>query len=187
MLADPFSATPAALAPRERLVTEWPAVRWPATELVAGGHVPAVHLHATGTQDGGDGTAQDAPDLSGRRVLLVEDETFLALDIQYELTDARAQVIGPVARLEEGLAALAALEADGHLPDAAILDVNLCGVDVFPLADALAARGVPFLFHTAHGNRGEFDGRFRDVPICAKPMDADLLVAQVARMLRRHN
>ena len=126
-------------------------------------------------------------DLNGARVLLVEDETFLALDIQYELCDAHAEVIGPVARLEEGLEVVGALEADNRLPHAAILDVNLCGVDVFPLADELARHGVPFLFHTAHGERSELDTRFHDAPICAKPMDADLLVAQVARMIARLN
>lgn len=84
--------------------------------------------------------------LCGRRILVVEDEYFLADELSRGLSDAGAEVLGPIATLE---GALALLKGPAP-PDAAILDVNLGGDQVYPVADALRALDVPFLFTTGY-------------------------------------
>lgn len=124
--------------------------------------------------------AEDAPrgetrplasgDLKGRRVLIVEDAVLLALELETGLSDAGAQVIGPAYELEEAMALL-----DQKI-DAAVLDANLNGQSVMPVAQALAERGVPFLFATGYGDTGAALAGF-NAPIVRKPYD----VSQVAR------
>jgi DNA-binding NtrC family response regulator len=82
--------------------------------------------------------------LAGRRILLVEDEVIVAMDMEWELMAAGAEVVGPAHRLAEALAM-----ADGPL-DAAVLDINLAGEKVWPLAERLAAAGVPFVLASAN-------------------------------------
>ena len=85
------------------------------------------------------------PDLRGLHLLLVEDEYLLALGLAEVATDLGADVFGPVASVEDALALV------HKLPelDAAILDINLGDATIYPVADALRARGVPFFFSTA--------------------------------------
>jgi CheY-like chemotaxis protein len=106
------------------------------------------------------------PDLRGLHLLLVEDEYLLALGLAEVATDLGAEVFGPVASVDD---ALALVEKLPEL-DAAILDVNLGDATIFPVADALRARGVPFVFSTA-SEPTAFPERFRDVPLCRKPFD----------------
>ncbi|MGU3362955.1 response regulator [Methylobacterium sp. M6A4_1b] len=82
--------------------------------------------------------------LSGRRVLVVEDEYFLADELDQALEEAGATVLGPAPSVR---AALDLLES-GPAPDVATVDVNLGGEMAYPVAEALLARGVPFLFTT---------------------------------------
>ncbi|MCP1199354.1 response regulator [Notoacmeibacter sp. MSK16QG-6] len=117
--------------------------------------------------------------LSGRSILLVEDELMLALDIELELEDAGASVIGPVDRLDLGMALL----DDAPMIDAAILDIDLHGVESFPIASRLRERGVPFLFHTGHGTRSELKEQFGDVTVCKKPVLSEQLIDAVAKLL----
>jgi CheY-like chemotaxis protein len=84
------------------------------------------------------------PELSGRQVLVVEDETFLLLALEAIVTDAGGTAL-PAATLREALTL-----ARADRPDAALLDVNLGGEDVFPVAYVLRERGVPFAFVTAY-------------------------------------
>lgn len=106
------------------------------------------------------------PDLRGLHLLLVEDEYLLALGLAEAATDLGAEVFGPVASVDDALALV------HKLPelDAAILDINLGGATIFPVADALRARGVPFVFSTA-SDLTALPERFRDVPVCCKPFD----------------
>ena len=83
--------------------------------------------------------------LSGRRVLVVEDETMVAWLLEDMLADLGCAVVGPAARVNQALAML-----DAEAIDAAVLDVNLNGQMSYPVADALAARGVPFVFSTGY-------------------------------------
>jgi PAS domain S-box-containing protein len=116
-------------------------------------------------------------DLKGARVLIVEDAVLLALELETGLSDAGASVIGPAYELEEAMALL-----DQPI-DAAVLDANLNGRSVTPLAEVLAARGVPFVFATGYGEAGGAPSGF-DAPIIRKPYDVTQVAAAVAELLR---
>ncbi|MGZ9114289.1 MAG: response regulator [Brevundimonas sp.] len=88
--------------------------------------------------------------LTGRRVLVVEDESLVAMLLETILEDMGCTPVGPAANIDDGLA----LATDGELLDAALLDVNVAGRQVFPVAEALKARGVPFVFSTGYGEGG---------------------------------
>ncbi len=88
--------------------------------------------------------------LSGRRVLVVEDESLVAMLLETILEDMGCTPVGPAPTVEEGLAMAA-----GTAPlDAALLDVNVAGRKVFPLAEVLKQRGIPFVFSTGYGEGG---------------------------------
>lgn len=116
-----------------------------------------------------------APDvaltLRGRRVLVVEDDFFLALDLEEQLEAAGAIVVGPVPSIKD--AALLLAIARGI--DLALLDVNLGGELVYPLADQLTAMGVPLVFVTVFA-RHEMPARFEAVPRCEKPVETSRVV-----------
>jgi CheY-like chemotaxis protein len=106
--------------------------------------------------------------LSGRRVLVVEDEWIIARDLEQAFRKRGAEVAGPVPSLDKARALLAA----GADLDGAVLDVNLGGQTVYPLADALAQSGVPFVFATGYGAES-IPECYAHVPRCYKPLDAD--------------
>ena len=116
--------------------------------------------------------------LSERRVLVVEDEALVAMLVEDALLDAGASVIGPAATVAEALALL-----ERETPDAAVLDLNLAGETSTPVADALAARGVPFVVATGYGADGLPPGH-ASVPVLAKPYDPDDLTAALDRLCR---
>lgn len=104
--------------------------------------------------------------LSGRKVLVVEDDYFIAQDTCSMLRNNGAEVLGPVASLEKALAVVA---SESEI-DAAVLDINLRDARVFPVADALSARGVPFVFATGY-DKTVIPDRFAGVRHCEKPID----------------
>jgi DNA-binding response OmpR family regulator len=120
------------------------------------------------------------PALDGRRILIVEDEAMLALDLSFAMQDLGAVVVGPVSRLRP------ALDLAGRdPPDAAVLDVDLAGEAVFPLADRLLAEGVPILFHTGHHDPHELARRYAGARVCPKPTDAERVALAVCDLLAR--
>ncbi|MDP3659595.1 MAG: hypothetical protein Q8R27_06100, partial [Phenylobacterium sp.] len=119
-----------------------------------------------------------AVDLRGARVLIVEDAVLLALELETGLAEAGATIVGPAYELEEALALL-----DQPI-DAAVLDANLNGRSVTPVAEALAARGTPFVFATGYGDAGGGPQGF-DAPIIRKPYDVTQVAAAVAELLRK--
>ena len=123
------------------------------------------------------GAPAPAAGLDGARLLVVEDEPLVALEIEAELTEEGAVVVGPAGSLE---AAMRLIEAEPI--DAALLDANLAGKPVDALAAALAARGVPFAFASGYGPSGLPEG-FRDRPLLGKPFGAEALVALVRGLL----
>lgn len=101
---------------------------------------------------------------SGRRVLIVEDESLVAMLLETILADLGCDVVGPESNIEDGLNV-----ASGTAPlDAALLDVNVAGREIFPVAEALKARGVPFVFSTGYGEAG-LPEHWRGNPTVQKP------------------
>ncbi|MGI4767627.1 MAG: sensor histidine kinase [Janthinobacterium lividum] len=101
--------------------------------------------------------------LSGRRILVVEDEVMVSWLLEDMLGQLGCRVLGPAARVDQALAII-----DDEEIDAAILDVNLNGEKSYPIADALTAGGVPFVFSTGYGRKGLQD-RYANVPMLQKP------------------
>ena len=120
--------------------------------------------------------------LAGKGVLIVEDEMLPALDMEMAIEDEGGVPLGPIQTVEDGLAFVA---GEGRLAsiDVAILDVNLHGAEVFPLATVLRERGVPFLFHTGHASKAELQQRFPGAPVCSKPMMMNQLLDMVGRLV----
>jgi len=103
------------------------------------------------------------------RILVVEDEYLLADALADALTTLGAQVVGPVGVLAEALALVETVPIDG-----AVLDINLHGQMVFPLADMLAAKGVPYVFATGYGQES-LPESYQAVPALSKPVNAAAL------------
>ena len=101
---------------------------------------------------------------SGRRVLIVEDESLVAMLLETILEDMGCTPVGPAATVDEALR----MASDGEPVDAALLDVNVAGRQVFPVAEALRDRGVPFVFSTGYGEGGLPD-EWRGQPTLQKP------------------
>jgi DNA-binding response OmpR family regulator len=116
------------------------------------------------------------------RILLVEDEALVAMLVEDELLEAGASVLGPVASVEEALRLFDSVMASGGL-DAAVLDMNLGGRSVRPVADALAQRAVPFIFMTGYGDTGGH-GPHAAVPTLYKPFTPSDLVETLSRLVR---
>jgi CheY-like chemotaxis protein len=106
---------------------------------------------------------------TGNRIFLVEDEILVAMMMRDILTDLGFTVVGPYTRLSEAMMA-----AVHDKIDAAIVDVNLDGQMVYPLADVLVARKIPFVFVTGYGVES-IDGRFGYVPVIKKPVQRKAL------------
>ena len=119
-------------------------------------------------------------DLNGLRILIVEDEAAISLLLEDMLLDFGCEVVGPAGRLAAALD-LAASETF----DLAILDVNVAGEPIYPVAEALDARRVPFVFSTGYGSAGIRD-LYRDRPVLQKPfaqhdLRQKLLLAHTSR------
>lgn len=117
--------------------------------------------------------AADRAELDGVTVLVVEDTALVADLLVEQLQSAGCRVIGPAPRLKQGLALAATAGLHG-----ALLDVNLAGENCFPIADALSARGVPFVFLTGYGTTVLL-ASYRDVPCLPKPYDLGEMCALV--------
>jgi CheY-like chemotaxis protein len=106
---------------------------------------------------------------AGSRILLVEDEALIGAMFKQLLSDLGFDVVGPIATLEMAVAA-----AHGETVQGAILDVNLGGTPIYPVADALEARGIPFVFVTGY-SASSIDQRFAAIPVFEKPVQPDKL------------
>jgi CheY-like chemotaxis protein len=140
----------------------------------AADHCQGVEVRAVST-----GNDKRAEGLSGCRILVVEDEYFLADDMFRVLSASGAEIIGPIGEANEALAAL-----DSQDPiDCAILDVNLRGEMVYPVASALRSRNIPFVFATGY-DQAAIPTEFHDVPRWEKPFDPDSLVGALPSLVR---
>lgn len=117
--------------------------------------------------------------LRGRRILVVEDQFLLADLAQDILTEAGAAAVLIAANTSDALTML-----DRQPPiDVAAIDVNLGGSSGFDLAEALVARGVPFIFVTGYGQTLSVPQALRQVPLLAKPYLPEALVAALAAVI----
>jgi hypothetical protein len=110
---------------------------------------------------------------------VVEDEFLLAMELETELADAGAIVLGPEGTIE-GASALIGSEPN---IDSAILDMNLGGSKVFPAADLLAERGIPCIFTTGY-DASVVPARFTGIRLYIKPIDLPSLVEEIARTVQ---
>jgi len=117
--------------------------------------------------------------LAGRRVLVVEDEPFIAMTLEDMLTDFGCVVAGSVSQVSE---ALAFIERGGM--DAAVLDVNLGAQKIDPVADELARRGFPFVFTTGYGRTG-VPAPHNKRGVVQKPFRAEELARALAQEFTR--
>lgn len=115
--------------------------------------------------------------LSGRRVLVVEDEMMVLMNIEGALADMGCSAVSAAATVDD---ALALLETERF--DVAMLDVNLSGEPSYRVADALALRAIPFVFSTGYGEHG-IEAQFGDRPVLRKPYSDEQLGAALVSLL----
>ena len=117
--------------------------------------------------------------LPGRRVLVVEDNPVLAFDIDDALRDSGVHVVGPALDIESGMALVREDALDG-----AVLDIDIGGHPVWPIARELRADGVPFVFVSGDCDKGlpdDFDGA-----VCLhKPATTEAILTTVAAVMER--
>ena len=169
----------------ERQLKGTVTMNWLATGLHCEVTVPAEHL-APVPEDDSDESQITASETSanavekggGRRILLVEDETLIAMQTERSLSEAGYTVIGPIARLGDAPEAIA-----NHALDGAILDINLNGERSFAIADLLVSRRVPFMFCTGFAAASILPDRFRFIPVIVKPFSAATLLMRLQETL----
>ncbi|UAK26242.1 response regulator [Sphingomonas nostoxanthinifaciens] len=115
-------------------------------------------------------------ELTGKRILVVEDEYYIASDLKRLLTSADATVIGPVAALEAGLSLI-----ECESLDAAVLDVNLEGIFSYAIADRLTERAIPYLFLTGYDDWA-LPAAYRPIPRVTKPFLERTMLLTVERL-----
>jgi CheY-like chemotaxis protein len=115
-------------------------------------------------------------DLTGKRILVVEDEALVAFMVADMLEEVGVVVVGPAGTVEEGLALVSSETLDG-----ALLDVNLRGERIEPVAEALEALGVPFVFATGYGAMS--GDRWPEALVVDKPYAIETVARTLARAL----
>lgn len=116
--------------------------------------------------------------LSGKRVLIIEDEFLISMDLEESLRQHGVVIVGPAATLGQALL----LAGTTCAPDCGLLDINLQGDMAFPVADALAQRSVPFMFLTGY-EEVVIPTRYDDVPRYKKPFNHAAVMAALSRLL----
>ena len=114
--------------------------------------------------------------LSGRRVLVVEDEMLVLIMIEDMLADLGCKSVNSAATVDKAIALI-----NTQVFDIALLDMNLNGNDSHPVAEALSARGVPFVYSTGNTGQNSRDG-YSDRPVLKKPFKYEELAAILSRL-----
>jgi CheY-like chemotaxis protein len=117
--------------------------------------------------------------LSGLRLLLVEDESHVAMLVEDMLADMGCHVVASAARVSEALRMIEAMDID-----AAVLDVNVAGEKVFPVAEKLRDRKIPFVFATGYGAEGVRED-LRTHPVIPKPFPQSQLEQALIKAIGR--
>jgi DNA-binding response OmpR family regulator len=114
--------------------------------------------------------------MSNRRVLIVEDDSMVGMLLEDMLASLGHEVAGLVATLDQAIRAAAEIAFDF-----AVLDVNLGGERIYPLAEVLTRRGIPFVFATGYGSA--LDPQWRHAPVLHKPFELAELECAMSRAL----
>src|SRR5262245_36482030 len=125
--------------------------------------------------------SKTAPCLSGCRILVVEDDVFIRIDLESILRDAGAEIVGPCGGVADALAALAQGNVMG-----AILDIRLGSETVAPVARELTKSGTPFVFYSGQLDTGPILAEWPSCRILTKPALPMTIVAVVANLLERN-
>ena len=120
----------------------------------------------------------DTRSLAGARILIVEDDILVSMLVESALADLGCVTLGPVCSVADAVA-LARTEC----LSAALLDVNLAGESVYPVADALERRGIPFVFVTGY-SRSELPPPYDGAPALEKPFDEAMLIEAIRSLTR---
>ncbi|HSF23046.1 MAG TPA: response regulator [Blastocatellia bacterium] len=115
--------------------------------------------------------------LQGKRILVIEDELLLALCVGEALEEQGCEVIGPATSVRQGLNLVETTAVNG-----AILDINLNGELVYPVAKALMDRNIPFLFTTGYSSL-DVPSSFRSVPRLDKPVEPGLFIQVLEKIV----
>jgi CheY-like chemotaxis protein len=117
--------------------------------------------------------------LSGRSILIIEDEMLILMMIEDMLADLGCESVAVASKIGQAIGLI-----DGQEFDTAMLDMNLNGIESYPIADALAARDVPYFFSTGYSLTNVKDG-YRDQDVLKKPFTFDQLSNMLSRSLLR--
>jgi CheY-like chemotaxis protein len=118
--------------------------------------------------------------LDGLRVLIVEDELVVALELENLLQRLGCAVLAAAPTMQRALRA-----AERQHPDVAVLDVNLHGELVTPVAEALRELGIPFVLVTGYGRERLPDGVLQEVPYVRKPVDCRRIANALSEVVAR--
>lgn len=121
--------------------------------------------------------SRQSANLAGHNILVVEDEYFLADDVASALSSIGAKVIGPMNDLDKAMQAVSE-----NAPAGAVLDVNVRGRAIYPLAKELQLRGIPFVFMSGYG-KDAIPAEYRHVAHCEKPFDVNVLASELADLV----
>jgi len=127
----------------------------------------------------GTSSSANSSDSNTKRVLVVEDEPLIAMELEEILAEAGFSVVGPVGTVQSALNLIGS-----EAVDVALLDANLGGAPVDEIAASLTRKRIPFAFATGHGRDG-LPRSFAAAPLVGKPFNAELVLSTVARMLDR--
>lgn len=119
--------------------------------------------------------------MAGERIFVAEDETLIAMVMEDVLAALGYELAGSA----HSVAAALDLVSPPAMIDAAILDIELSDDKSWPVADALAQRGIPFAFSTGHGPDAEIDPRFSNAPVLDKPFDNASVDAVLSKLLHK--
>jgi CheY-like chemotaxis protein len=117
--------------------------------------------------------------LSGRSILIIEDEMLILMMIEDMLADLGCESVAVASKIDQAITLI-----DDQVFDAAMLDLNLNGMESYPIADALTARDVPYFFSTGNSLTNVKDG-YRDQDVLKKPFTFDQLSSMLSRSLLR--
>jgi CheY-like chemotaxis protein len=135
------------------------------------------------------GSMTDCPDnreraaLKGHRILVAEDEVFVAMMMEDTIIDAGGMVLGPVVTVPDALGLLDAAKADGGI-SAAVINLRLGQHATTRLADALTAQSVPFLYATGYNSHSDIDAHQKAM-VLAKPYNPPDLLQALENLLTR--